>query len=61
MSQSITLWGSSYTQVPAIDVPKTGGGTTRFVDEEEIITYYTGSTTPSSSLGEDNDIYLKVV
>ena len=32
MSQSITLWGSSYTQVPAIDVPKTGGGTARFTD-----------------------------
>ena len=58
---NVTLWGSSYTQVPAIDVPKTGGGTARFVDEDEIITYYTGSTTPASSLGEDNDIYLKVV
>lgn len=32
MSQSITLWGSSYTQVPAIDVPKTGGGTATFTD-----------------------------
>lgn len=58
---NVTLWGSSYTQVPAIDVPQTGGGTARFIDEEEIITYYTGSTTPASSLGEDNDIYLKVV
>lgn len=58
---NVTLWGSSYTQVPAIDVPKTGGGTARFIDEEEIITYYTGSTTPASSLGENGDIYLKVV
>ena len=61
MSQSITLWGSSYTGVPAVDLPKTGGGTARFIDEDEIITYYTGSTTPASSLGENGDIYLKVV
>ena len=26
-----------------------------------IVTYYTGTTTPSSSLGNNNDIYLKVV
>lgn len=58
---NVTLWGSSYTQVPAMDVPKTGGGTARFIDEDEIITYYTGSTTPASSLGENGDIYLKVV
>lgn len=32
MSQSITLWGASYTQVPGIDLPKTGGGTARFTD-----------------------------
>jgi len=32
VSQSITLWGASYTQVPGIDLPKTGGGTARFTD-----------------------------
>lgn len=57
----ITLWGASYQSCPAVDLPKTGGGTARFIDEEEIITYYTGSTTPASSLGENGDIYLKVV
>lgn len=61
MAQSVTLWGATYTQVPALDVPKTGGGTARFIDEEEVITYYTGSSTPASSLGENGDIYLKVV
>lgn len=59
MAQNITLLGASYSDVPAVTLPKTGGGTATFVDEEEIITYYTGSSTPSSSLGEDNDIYLK--
>lgn len=57
----ITIWGASYSDVPAVNLPKTGGGTATFIDEEEIITYYTGSTNPSSSLGENGDIYLKVV
>ncbi len=58
---NITLLGASYSDVPAVDLPKTGGGTATFIDEEEIVTYYTGSSTPSSSLGSDGDIYLKTV
>lgn len=61
MAQNITLMGANYSAVPAVQLPKTGGGTATFVDEEDIITYYTGSTNPSSSLGENGDIYLKVV
>lgn len=61
MAQNITLLGASYTAVPAVDLPKTGGGTARFIDQDEIITYYTGSSDPASSLGSDGDIYLKVV
>lgn len=61
MAQNITLMGANFSAVPAVQLPKTGGGTATFVDEEEIITYYTGSTNPSSSLGENGDIYLKVV
>ena len=59
MAQSITLWGATYTQVPALEVPKTGGGTAKFIDETDVVTYYTGSGTPSSSLGENGDIYLQ--
>ncbi len=59
MSQSITLWGATYTQVPAVELPKTGGGTAKFIDETDVVTYYTGSGTPSSSLGENGDIYLQ--
>ena len=29
------------------------------VDNIQIVTYYTGSSTPSSSLGSNGDIYLK--
>ena len=56
---NVTLWGASYANVPSIEVPKTGGGTASFIDEEEIVTYYTGSSVPSSSLGSNGDIYLK--
>lgn len=61
MAQNITLLGASYSAVPAVTLPKTGGGTAKFIDEEDVITYYTGTSTPSSSLGENGDIYLKVV
>ncbi len=60
MAQNITIWGASYTAVPAVDLPKTGGGTARFIDEEEIITYTTGTGDPPVSMN-DGDIYLKVV
>lgn len=32
MAQNVTIAGTSYANVPAIDIPKTGGGTARFVD-----------------------------
>lgn len=34
MAQSITLLGASYPDVPAVDLPKTGGGTARFHDRD---------------------------
>lgn len=35
MAQNITIAGASYTGVPAVDIPKTGGGTARFVDSSD--------------------------
>ena len=32
MAQNVTLWGATYSNVPAILVPKSGGGTARFTD-----------------------------
>lgn len=32
MSQTINLWGATYSNVPAVDLPKQGGGTARFTD-----------------------------
>ena len=59
MGQTITLWGATYSNVPAVDLPKSPSGTARFIDEDEVVTYYTGSSAPPASLGEDGDIYLQ--
>lgn len=32
MAQNVTIAGASYSDVPAIEVPKTGGGTAAFID-----------------------------
>lgn len=32
MAQNITLLGASYSAVPAVNLPKTGGGTAQFTD-----------------------------
>lgn len=35
MAQNITLMGASYSDVPAVTLPKTGGGTARFTDTSD--------------------------
>lgn len=35
MAQNITLLGASYSDVPAVTLPKTGGGTARFDDTSD--------------------------
>ena len=32
MAQNVTLWGASYSNVPSVNLPKTGGGTASFTD-----------------------------
>lgn len=59
MAQNVTILGASYSDVPAVTLPKTGGGTATFVDEDEIVTVYKGSSAPSSSLGEVGDLYAQ--
>ena len=58
MAQDVTVAGASYSDVPAIDLPKTGGGTARFIDQEDVVTYYTSTSEPTSSQGSDGDIWL---
>lgn len=52
---NVTLWGASYTDVPAVDLPKTGGGTARFWDavEGDALTYgLTDRTLPMVGVGQ---------
>lgn len=35
MAQNVTIAGAAYSGVPAVDIPKTGGGTARFVDTSD--------------------------
>lgn len=35
MSQSISLWGATYSNVPAVELPKQGGGTAQFDDTSD--------------------------
>ena len=35
MAQNVVIAGASYSDVPAVDIPKTGGGTARFVDTSD--------------------------
>ena len=86
MAQNISWLGATYSNVPAVTLPKQGGGTARFDDTTDadatasvinsgssayvngvkvngsqvIQKYYTGSSNPSSSLGNNGDLYLKV-
>ena len=51
MAQNVTIQGASYTDVPAVDLPKTGGGTARFTD-------VTGTTAVVGDVKIGKTIYL---
>lgn len=58
---NITLMGASYTDVPAVTLPQTGGGTVTFYENGgggSAQGVYTGTSAPSSSLGSNGDIYI---
>lgn len=62
MAQNITLLGASYSDVPAVTLPKTGGGTAKFIEEGELKTVYRITTsTPAANLGNVGDIAVRVV
>lgn len=90
MAQNVTVQGASYSSVPAVDLPKTGGGTARFTDVTDTTAVaadvasgkyfytasgvktqgtssggggasqkiYCGTSSPSSSVGSNGDIYI---
>lgn len=59
MAQNITLWGASYSDVPAVELPKTGGGTATFVEEGELNHLYVSSSAPTSSDGSVGDYWIQ--
>lgn len=57
---NISLWGASYSDVPAVTLPKLGGGTVTFYENgggsgQNILC---GNSAPTSSMGSDGDIYM---
>ena len=52
MSQSIRLWGATYSNVPAVLLPKSTSGTARFTDVSD--TTATASTVLSGSTFYDS-------
>lgn len=51
MAKNITLMGANYPDVPAVQLPKTGGGTARFVDPDEWPKIQNGRSTQFSVPG----------
>lgn len=47
MAKNISLLGADYPDVPAVVLPKTGGGSAKFVDEDDLKTH---TTTVSGTL-----------
>ena len=54
MAQNITLLGASYSDVPSVDLPKTGGGTARFTDT-------TDANATASDIAEGKTAYVNDV
>lgn len=58
--KDITIWGASYSDVPAITLPETGGGTATFIEEDELKHLYVSTSAPTSSDGEVGDYWIQV-
>lgn len=55
---NVTLWGANYTDVPAVTLPKTGGGTVTFYEDGGgsgggATNFVTGTFTTDSAAGAD--------
>ena len=49
MAKNISLLGADYQDVPAVVLPKTGGGSAMFVDADDVIKYDTQSLTSDAN------------
>lgn len=55
----LTGTGQGGGGIEVIETPDSHGGTIVTITGAVVVTYYTGSSAPSSSLGIDGDIYLQ--
>ena len=53
MAQNVTIMGASYPDVPAVELPRTGGGTARFADPSETTAVESDVTAGKRFLGAD--------
>lgn len=54
----IELYGATYSDVPAVDLPKSGGGTARFYDPTSILQSYVDTTGANYTIGNDNYVAI---
>ena len=59
MAHNIELMGATYQDVPAVDLPKAGGGTARFVDMNEVL--YAGAPVAGGNANRTNGILYGTV
>ncbi len=60
MADSLQVFGKTYTNVPGLKATDTSSNVKTYTNSNSFITYYTGTSAPSASLGNNGDIYLKV-
>lgn len=59
MAKDVKIAGATYEGVPSVVFTTASGGTARFIDEDDVVTYYTGSEPPDASLGKAGDLYFQ--
>lgn len=60
MAKNVSLWGASYTDVPAVQIPQTGGGTATFYDINVVDNLNSTSATDALSANQGRVLDEKI-